>query len=149
MLTNNLSQVDMWAFGCLVYEMIAGKGPFYTGDVKQTYRLILQSNHVLDGHFEKLKSRGQEVSKDGQDLIRSLLNPDPNLRLTTSQVFKHRWFAGLDFKLLYNGQYCPPFTRDSVKTGAYFDKFDLPPFEHPLLSESYTPSYLNALFQGF
>lgn len=55
--------VDWWAFGVLVYEMLAGYPPFYDDDPLGTYKKILKGNLIFPNHF----------SVTVRDLIRKLL----------------------------------------------------------------------------
>ena len=55
--------VDWWAFGVLLYEMMAGFPPFYDEEVTNTYRKILNGQFSFPGQF----------SVPARDLIRKLL----------------------------------------------------------------------------
>ena len=43
--------VDWWAFGVLVYEMLAGYPPFYDEDTTQTYQRILHGRFNFPADF--------------------------------------------------------------------------------------------------
>ena len=55
--------VDWWAFGVLLYEMMAGFPPFYDEEVTNTYKNILNGRFSFPGQF----------SVSARDLIRKLL----------------------------------------------------------------------------
>ena len=55
--------VDWWAFGVLLYEMMAGFPPFYDEEVTNTYKKILNGRLSFPGQF----------SVPARDLIRKLL----------------------------------------------------------------------------
>ncbi len=55
--------VDWWAFGVLLYEMMAGFPPFYDEEVTNTYKKILNGRFSFPSHF----------SVTARDLIRKLL----------------------------------------------------------------------------
>ena len=55
--------VDWWAFGVLLYEMMAGFPPFYDEEVTNTYKKILHGRFSFPSHF----------SVSARDLIRKLL----------------------------------------------------------------------------
>ena len=55
--------VDWWAFGILLYEMMAGFPPFYDEEVTNTYKKILNGRFSFPGQF----------SVPARDLIRKLL----------------------------------------------------------------------------
>jgi serine/threonine protein kinase len=43
--------VDWWAFGVLIYEMLAGYPPFYEEDTTQTYQRILHGRFTFPADF--------------------------------------------------------------------------------------------------
>ncbi len=43
--------MDWWAFGVLVYEMLAGYPPFYEEDTAQTYQRILHGRFTFPAGF--------------------------------------------------------------------------------------------------
>lgn len=55
--------VDWWAFGVLVYEMMAGYPPFYEEDTTQTYQRILHGKFTFPSDFPVT----------ARDLVRKLL----------------------------------------------------------------------------
>ena len=55
--------VDWWAFGVLLFEMVAGYPPFYDEDITATYKKILAGRMAFPAH----------VSVTCRDLIRRLL----------------------------------------------------------------------------
>ena len=64
-------RVDWWALGILLYEMLVGSPPFYHEDPMLIY------NQILTGYYEL----PEELEINSQDLISSLLNPDPSKRI--------------------------------------------------------------------
>jgi len=58
--------VDWWAFGVLLYEMLAGYPPFYEEDTAQTYQRILHGRFTFPTEFPVT----------ARDLVRKLLQVD-------------------------------------------------------------------------
>eukprot|EP00759_Apiculatamorpha_spiralis_P025274 PhF_6_TR28302/c0_g1_i1/m.41917/K08850/AURKX; aurora kinase, other len=79
------STMDMWSCGVVIYEMIVGKAPFDSGDVKDTCSLIQTADYHLPA----------TVSQLAADCIRSLLQKDTRHRLTAIELLEHPW-------ILYN-----------------------------------------------
>lgn len=46
--------VDWWAFGVLIYEMLAGYPPFYGAQAFAVYEAICDSQYRFPSHFDSL-----------------------------------------------------------------------------------------------
>ncbi|XP_021641828.2 mitogen-activated protein kinase kinase kinase 20-like [Hevea brasiliensis] len=66
---------DIWAFGCIVFEMFLGKS------VSDTYELL------------KIPS---EISKDGKDFLKGCLVKKATFRFTAEMLLNHPFVSGLD-----------------------------------------------------
>lgn len=76
------TSVDLWALGVLLFEFLVGKPPFETeGPNRATYARIAKVQYEMPS----------SVSKDAQDLIRSLLQANPEDRLPLDGVLTHPW----------------------------------------------------------
>ncbi|OHS97634.1 AGC family protein kinase [Tritrichomonas foetus] len=89
--------VDWWAMGILLYEILYENTPFY--DDNQTTM------------FENILNKEPDIPKFGHktatDLIRQLLNKDPNERPNVQQIKAHPFFRGIDWEKVYTKQYKP------------------------------------------
>jgi serine/threonine protein kinase len=78
--------VDMWASGCIMYSLLCGELPFYEYDEQAMFRRIAKG---------KMHAPGEDISKDGMDLLNKLLCVDKVQRLTAVEALEHKWITGL------------------------------------------------------
>lgn len=86
-IANNMAYakpVDLWACGVVLYVMLAGKFPFY-GDSDEKFMRRLRSGVK----FPDKEWNG--ISADAKSLVRGLLEPKAESRLTATQALQHRW----------------------------------------------------------
>lgn len=76
--------VDMWSLGCLVYAIVTGE-TLFPHPPFQHIRGYIGDERSLAG-----LAKGSEYPA-AMNLIMSLINPKPDLRLTTKQALKHHW----------------------------------------------------------
>ena len=74
--------VDIWSAGILLYFMLSGKLPFHADSDEELYKKI------IDAKISDIKG----ISKEGNDLIKQILNPNPRKRLSIAKIKKHPWF---------------------------------------------------------
>ena len=67
-------RTDIWSFGCVLYEMLAGKSPFAAGTLSDTMAEILRE----DPDWAALPS---DVPREATRLLRRCLSKDPRRRL--------------------------------------------------------------------
>lgn len=91
--------VDWWAFGILLFEMLAGYPPFFDDSPFGTYQKVLAGVFEVPRHFDsKVK-----------DLIRKFLVLDKTkrfgcLKAGAEDVKRHKWFKNLDWDMVLSRQ---------------------------------------------
>ncbi|XP_034936090.1 serine/threonine-protein kinase PLK1-like [Chelonus insularis] len=78
-------EADVWALGCILYALLAGQPPFEAATLKETY------SKICNNRYKKLDDT--VASRSGQDLIRCLLHPLPELRPSLARVKEHPYLT--------------------------------------------------------
>ncbi|URE12180.1 Protein tyrosine kinase [Musa troglodytarum] len=81
--------VDWWGLGVVLYEMLYGRTPFRGKNQKDTFHRILTKEADLVGETAPLR-----------DLIRRLLEKDPERRITGEAIKAHGFFRGVTWEEL-------------------------------------------------
>jgi 5'-AMP-activated protein kinase, catalytic alpha subunit len=76
------ANVDIWSCGVIMFALICGFLPFEDPDTAKLYKKI------LSGEF-KMPSF---VSDNGQDLLKRILNTDPEKRYKIEEIRASSWF---------------------------------------------------------
>eukprot|EP00322_Chrysochromulina_rotalis_P022885 CAMPEP_0115855400 /NCGR_PEP_ID=MMETSP0287-20121206/14522_1 /TAXON_ID=412157 /ORGANISM="Chrysochromulina rotalis, Strain UIO044" /LENGTH=634 /DNA_ID=CAMNT_0003309551 /DNA_START=68 /DNA_END=1972 /DNA_ORIENTATION=- len=84
-------QVDMWALGVVLFQLLVGRLPFNAASNSELFRQIERSNDHLRRLFEMAEWKG--VSPHAKDLVIKLLEPDPLKRLSPDEALEHEWIA--------------------------------------------------------
>eukprot|EP00164_Ancoracysta_twista_P000676 GFYU01000896.1.p1 GENE.GFYU01000896.1~~GFYU01000896.1.p1 ORF type:complete len:384 (-),score=56.05 GFYU01000896.1:65-1216(-) len=81
-------EVDMWAFGNILYAVCCGSLPFHESDPYRHLQRVLGC--VYD--FEPAEIWDREEYAHAKDLISKILVRNPEDRLTAKEALKHAWF---------------------------------------------------------
>ncbi len=77
----------MWACGVVMYSMLGGNMPFWN---RRQYKMVRM---IINGTYNFDTAIWDQVSDEGKDLIRGLLNINSVRRLTVDQAMEHPWFT--------------------------------------------------------
>merc|ERR1719237_1274239 len=79
---------DMWSVGVLIFMMVSGGlSPFWAGNDSETEDRVFHCQYRMDQpHFKR-------VSTQAKHLIKSLLVPNPEDRLSAAGVLRHPWLV--------------------------------------------------------
>ncbi|QSZ35900.1 hypothetical protein DSL72_007022 [Monilinia vaccinii-corymbosi] len=78
---------DLWAYGCIIYQLLAGRPPFKAANEYLTFQKIV----ALDYEFPK------GFPPAARDLVERLLVLDPQRRLSIEHIKNHEFFTGIRF----------------------------------------------------
>ncbi|XP_040578647.1 MAP kinase-activated protein kinase 2 isoform X1 [Lepeophtheirus salmonis] len=82
---------DIWSLGVIMYILLCGFPPFYSNHGHAISPGM--KKRIRSGQYEYPEPEWKNVSQDAKDLIRQMLNTDPEKRLTIDQVIKNTWIA--------------------------------------------------------
>eukprot|EP01016_Furgasonia_blochmanni_P055827 TRINITY_DN9404_c0_g1_i7.p1 TRINITY_DN9404_c0_g1~~TRINITY_DN9404_c0_g1_i7.p1 ORF type:complete len:557 (-),score=52.58 TRINITY_DN9404_c0_g1_i7:651-2321(-) len=94
-------EADLWALGCIIFEMFVGETPFRDDNEYLTFQRIKNLDYKLP----------QNMPDDMKSLVSSLLKRDPRERLGAGErgtandyaaLKRHPFFAGIDFENIHN-----------------------------------------------
>ncbi|KAF3902384.1 Phototropin-1 [Dactylellina cionopaga] len=113
--------VDYWSLGCMLFEALAGYPPFAGASVEETWHNLKHWKKVLQK--PEYEDPNYFLSTRTWDMITRCITTRDKRLSTISEVFKHQYFAEIDFARLRTCR--APFVPelDSETDAGYFDDF--------------------------
>lgn len=124
--------VDIWALGCLVHKILTLETPFLEkldteatgldsdftglGSTAQTPQTDMNLFHAFCSGSISLPTEilQSQVNSRGVDFVKSLLVPDPGLRISPKDALNHRWM--FDFPLIFDQENGPEVLKSQFRS---------------------------------
>ena len=81
-------KMDIWSLGCCLYALLFYKNKYMARDNAETLKLILADS----GQNLVFDEAPNPISEEVKDLLRCMLEPDPNMRINWQGIFNHPVF---------------------------------------------------------
>eukprot|EP00347_Sterkiella_histriomuscorum_P018323 403345944 len=101
-------KVDIWALGCLIYNMITGVPPYYSDKLDDLQQQLMYSDIRLYLRDNEMIS---DCSSDLLDFLHSALEVKSDKRMSVDQAFEHPWIKNT-----------PPF-KNTLQKSIFKDAF--------------------------
>ena len=76
---------DMWSVGVILYVLLCGYTPFMADDQETMF------DRIKRGEWEFEEEDWKHISQEAKDLIRALLEVNPDSRMTAARALRSRW----------------------------------------------------------
>lgn len=74
-------KADIWSAGVVFFAMLCGTVPFKASNMKELHKMIIKGKYNLK----------EEISPEAKDLLRSMLETDPQKRISIKKILNHPW----------------------------------------------------------
>lgn len=76
---------DLWSIGVILYIMLCGRPPFTGSSDKEILRKVTVGSYEMSGTV------WDKRSDDVKDLLKNLMNYNPEERFSAKEALQHRW----------------------------------------------------------
>ncbi|XP_030035428.1 3-phosphoinositide-dependent protein kinase 1 isoform X1 [Manduca sexta] len=122
---------DLWALGCIIYQMISGLPPFRAATEFLTFQKILKMDYQFPEGFPA----------DAKDLVEKLLVLDHTKRIGADDmgdmydsIRNHPFFNGIDWENLW--EQTPPTISPYLPGGSFEEEYNVPDHLEPGLGNN-------------
>ncbi|XP_063828131.1 3-phosphoinositide-dependent protein kinase 1 isoform X2 [Ostrinia nubilalis] len=122
---------DLWALGCIIYQMISGLPPFRAATEFLTFQKILKLDYEFPEGFPA----------DAKDLVEKLLVLDHTKRIGANDkgdiyesIRNHPFFSGIDWENIW--EQTPPTISPYLPGGSFEEEYNVPDHLEPGLGNN-------------
>jgi serine/threonine protein kinase len=124
------AETDLWSFGSVVHDMLAGSPPFLASSPEASFELICEGRPNI----------AKSVPAPAAAMIRKLLHADPAKRDDIAAVREQKWFKGVDWAATAKRKVAAPLAdaaaklqKDLAKAGTKKDREEATLTEPPAI----------------
>ncbi|SNX85979.1 related to checkpoint kinase chk1 [Melanopsichium pennsylvanicum] len=90
--------VDVWSSGVVLFALLVGSTPWDEPTNRSPEYSAYKSGHLL------LYEPWTKIPKDALSLLKRMMHPDPNKRITFEAIHRHRWFSRANHLMTQKGK---------------------------------------------